>query len=137
MEGFALHQVDVLAGFGHGERRVDAGDAAAHHQNVRVNRHARALERRVQPHAVHRRADQVLGLRRGRGAVRVHPRVVLADVHHLEEVRVDARLRAVARRKVFSCRCGEQAATTMRVQAVRSRMSCLINSWPGSEHMYL
>ena len=43
---------------------------------------------------------------------------------------------AVARRKVASCRVGEQEATTTRSRPL-ARMSSLISSWPGSEHMYL
>ena len=41
-----------------------------------------------------------------------------------------------ARRKVFSCMCGEQAATTTPVRSCSS-MACLTSAWPGSEHMYL
>ena len=32
----AFHQVDVLAGVGQGQRGVDAGDAAAHHQHAEL-----------------------------------------------------------------------------------------------------
>ena len=43
---------------------------------------------------------------------------------------------AAARRKVFSCMCGEQAQTTTPVRALSS-MAFLMSCWPGSEHMYL
>ena len=44
--------------------------------------------------------------------------------------------RAVAVRNVFSWRCGEQAATTMRLRP-RFLMSSVTSSWPGLEHMNL
>ena len=44
--------------------------------------------------------------------------------------------RARARRKVASCSSGEHEATTTRFRLC-SAMSCSINAWPGSEHMYL
>ncbi len=43
---------------------------------------------------------------------------------------------ATARRKVFSCMCGEQAATTTP-SSFFSRIASLTRAWPGSEHMYL
>ena len=43
---------------------------------------------------------------------------------------------AQAVRKVFSCRCGEQAATTTRFRP-SSLMSFSISSWPRLEHMNL
>src|SRR5664280_1845907 len=43
---------------------------------------------------------------------------------------------ARAPRNVGSCISGEHDATTTRLR-LRSRMSCRISSWPGSEHMYL
>ncbi len=60
--GLALHQVDVLAGVGQGERRVDAGDAAAHHQHVGMDGHASAFQRLVEGDPAHGGAHQVLGL---------------------------------------------------------------------------
>ena len=43
---------------------------------------------------------------------------------------------SAARRKVFSCMRGEQAATTTPVSSFSS-MAFLTRVWPGSEHMYL
>ena len=84
----ALDQVDLLAGLGQRQRRVDAGDAAAHHQHFRIDVHLPPFERPVQHHATDGGAHQVLGLQRGGGVILVHPRVVLADVHHLQEERI-------------------------------------------------
>ncbi len=41
-----------------------------------------------------------------------------------------------ALRNVFSCMCGEQAATTTPVRLFSS-MALRTRFWPGSEHMYL
>ncbi|OPZ85249.1 MAG: hypothetical protein BWY76_01490 [bacterium ADurb.Bin429] len=89
----ALHQVDLLAGVGQRQRRVDAGDAAAHHQHVRLHRHPLALQRLVPAHAGYRRGDQCPRLLGGGCFIRRHPTHVLADVGHLEKERVDAALR--------------------------------------------
>ena len=43
---------------------------------------------------------------------------------------------SAARRKVFSCMCGEQAAMTTPVRLFSS-IAFLTRAWPGSEHMYL
>ena len=83
--GLALDQVDLLAGVGQGQRRVDAGDAAADHEDVGMDGNFLHLERPVVRHALDGGAGQRHGLGRGRRAVGVHPRVVLADVHHVEK----------------------------------------------------
>ena len=87
--GFTLDQVDVLAGVGERQGRVDAGDAAAHYQHVGINGDARLLERPLQHHAANGRAHQVASLFGGGLAVRVHPGVLLPDVDHGHVVRVE------------------------------------------------
>ena len=88
--GLPLHQVNVLPRIGHGQRGVDSGDAAAHHQDVRVDGHAAALQGFVLGHAPHRRAHQVFGLERGLDLVLVHPGSLLPDVDHVKEKRIQA-----------------------------------------------
>ena len=66
----------------------------------------------VVPHLRHRHADQFDRFGRGLGAVVMHPGAVLADVGHLDAVRIQAGQLAAALRKVRRCMCGEQEATT-------------------------
>ncbi len=86
--GLALDQEDLLAGVGEGHRRVDARDAAADHQHIGMDRHFLHFERLVMGHALDCGARERLGFLGGFLAVGVHPRVVLADVDHVEEERV-------------------------------------------------
>ena len=67
---------------------MDAGDASADHQHAGVDIHLPAFERLVEHHAADRGAHQILRLGGGRGVIGMHPGVVLADVHHLQEKRV-------------------------------------------------
>jgi hypothetical protein len=86
--GLALDQEDLLAGVGQGHGGVDAGDAAADDQHVGMDRHSLDFERLVIGHAFDGGAREGLGLLGGFLAVGVHPRVVLADVDHVEEERI-------------------------------------------------
>ena len=92
MVGFTFHQVDVFAGVGQGERGIDTGNSASHHQHVGVNGHLPALQGDVPLDAPHGGADQVHGLGGGRLMIGVHPGVVLPEVDHMEVVRVETRL---------------------------------------------
>jgi hypothetical protein len=71
-------------------RKARNGDAAAYDQHTRVDGDGLPLQGLVKAYAVDGGADLVFGLLRGCGLVLVHPRVVLADVDHLELVRVEA-----------------------------------------------
>ena len=134
--GLALDQIDLLAGVGQGQGGVDAGDAAADDQHVGIDVDPLGLERLVMSHALNGGLRQRLGLLGGFLAVGVHPRVVLADVHHVEEERIQTRPPRWRRGRCARAGAGEQEATTTRL-SLCSRMSCWISSWPGSEHMYL
>jgi hypothetical protein len=83
----------ILAGVGERERRLDAGDPAAHDQRLGVDLDPPRLQRLVQLDAPHRSADERPALVGGRLLVLVDPRVVLPDVDHLEEEGVQASLR--------------------------------------------
>ena len=89
---FPLHQVDLLAGVGKRQGRVDAGDAAAHHQDTGVDGNASFRERLLQRHSANGCAYQIHGLGRGRGLVHVHPGILLPDVDHLKEELVESAL---------------------------------------------
>jgi hypothetical protein len=89
----AFHEVDVLAAVGEGERSLDAGDPAAHDQHGGVDVDAPRLQRLVKLDAPHRPADERPALVGGRHPVLVDPGVVLPDIDHLEEVRVQAPFR--------------------------------------------
>jgi hypothetical protein len=86
--GVLLDEVDLEAGIGQLEGGADAGDAAAHDERggVDVDRHRR--ERLVAANPLHAAGQDGLGLDRGRGLVRVDPRVLLADRDQLAQVRV-------------------------------------------------
>ena len=86
--GLALDEVNLLAGVGQGQRGVDAGDAAADHEDVGMDGNFFHLQGLVVRHALDGGAGQGLGLGGGLRAVGVHPRVVLADVDHVEEERI-------------------------------------------------
>ena len=83
--GLTLHEVNLLAGVSQRQGRVDAGDAAAHDQHVGMDRHLLHLKGPVMRDAPDGGAGEGLGFRGGLGAVGVHPRVVLADVDHVEK----------------------------------------------------
>ncbi len=91
--GVALDQRDVLAGGRQLESRLDAGDAAAHDQNVVVDRHLDGLERLVERQPMDLGAEDALGLGGGGHRVDGHPRTVLADVGHLQQIRIEAAVR--------------------------------------------
>ena len=84
-----LDEVDLLARLRQLERRLDAGDAAAHDHHVRIHRDLDRLERRVEGQAVDLGAQDALGLLGGLARVLRHPRGVLADVGHLQQVGVE------------------------------------------------
>ena len=87
--GFAFHQIDVLAGIGQGQGRVNARDAATEDQDFRVNRHSTALQRLVERNPQHRGAHQVLGFTGSLRPVGVHPGGLFPNVHHMEIERVE------------------------------------------------
>ena len=89
--GVALDQGDVLAGGRQLEGRLDAGDAAADDQDVVVDRHLDGLERLVERQPVDlARSRMRLALAVAAAGSIGHPRAVLADVGHLQQVRVEA-----------------------------------------------
>ena len=69
---------------------MDAGNAAADDQHVGVDGDLLDLQRLVIRHALDGGARQGHGLARRLSPVGVHPRVVFADIHHLEVVRIQA-----------------------------------------------
>ena len=92
--GAALHQINVIARVGQLQRRGDAGDAAPHHQRIGIDVHRDGFQGCVVLHPVDRALDQGLGLVGRRGLVVGGPGVVLPDVGHLEEIRVQSRVLA-------------------------------------------
>ena len=78
-----LHQVDMLAGVGEGERRMDPPDPAADDKHVRVHRRAAPVQLLVRGNAPHRAGDERARLRRRVPAIGGHPAHVLADARHL------------------------------------------------------
>ena len=87
---FPFDQENFLASVGHRQGRVNARNASAHHQHVGVNGNARRLQRPMKTNPPHRRVRERHGFGRGFRAVGMHPRIVLADVDHLEIKRVQS-----------------------------------------------
>ncbi len=97
----ALDEVDELAGVGELEGGGGARDAAADDQRVGAHVDGEPLQRLVARDPQHGCAHQVLGLLRRCDSIVVHPAALLADVGHLDEVRVEARrLRGAAERRL-------------------------------------
>jgi hypothetical protein len=131
----ALDQVYFLAGRGHGQGRLNAGDPAAHDHNIRMNRDTIALQCDVVSDPSDRSGYQGLGLLRRHVLVERHPTDMLRLLA-IWNMKALPPPTAVAVRNVFSCISGEHDATTTRF-TLPSRISCWIISWPGSEHMNL
>ena len=71
--------------------RLYARDAAAYYEDLVAHLEFLLRERLQQPGPGHCHADEVAGLFRGRDRLlRVHPRALVADVDHLDQVRVQA-----------------------------------------------
>ncbi len=87
----ALHQRHLVAGIGHVERGLDAGNAAADDQQALAQLGAPRAQRLIAADLGHEHTDDVNRLGRGDGAVVVHPGDVLAQIRHFHAVRVDAR----------------------------------------------
>ena len=101
----ALDEVDGVAGVGQLERGRHAGDAAADDERRRTHVHFELLERFVEDDAAHGRFGERHGLLGGCGMILVHPRALLADVGHLQEVLVDAGpLQRLAERRLVHAR---------------------------------
>ncbi len=83
-----LNQMNGIAGVGQFERGLETGDAAAHHQRRRVDVHKRRLQRLLVLHPSGSRRDQRFGLLGGCRGILVHPRAVLANVGHFQQVGV-------------------------------------------------
>ena len=83
--GLALHQVNLLAGVGQAQGRLNPGDAAAKHQGRLLHLNVANIERAVVTGTPHRGADHAARFGGGLLGVVHHPRAVLADVGHLEE----------------------------------------------------
>ena len=125
----ALHQVDVLAGVGQGQRGVDARDAAAHHQHIGMDRHAACVSS-GSCHATRRTAARTrsLAFSRGLRLVGVHPGIVLPDVDHLEVVGIQA---ACCHGRAGKCaRAGAASRRPPRCGSARGR-GCPAGSAPG------
>ncbi len=91
--GLALDQVDAEALVGQGQGRRHPGHAAADDQGIVIQRQRPLGQRLDQPRLGHRHPHQSLGLLGGLlGLVHVDPGALVADVGHLEEVRVQAGL---------------------------------------------
>ena len=107
--GLALDQVDAEALVGQGQGGRHPGHAAADDQGVVIQRQRPLRERLDQAGLGHRHPHQRLGLLRGLlRLVHVDPGALVADVGHLEEVRVQAGLpeRVAEQRLVRARRAG-------------------------------
>ena len=82
---FPLDQIDLLAGVGQLEGRLDAGNAAADHQGGRGHIDIAHLQRLVMAHPADGGSDHFLALAVACCLVIDHPGALLADIGHLEE----------------------------------------------------
>ena len=93
---FLLHDVGLEALVGQRQGRRDAGQSAADDEGVVIHAQLARLEGLQELRLGDGHAHEVLGLLGGLdGLVHVDPGVLVADVGHLEEVAVEARLLAV------------------------------------------
>ena len=116
-----LDQHHLHAAVGHVERRLDAGDAAADHQRAPLDRDADRVERLVDLHLLDRASARWRSPCRSPGSRSswIHEQCSrMLAISQWNGLRPDA---AVTRRNVFSCMCGEQAATTTPGQPLRRR----------------
>ena len=88
------------------QRGRQAADAAADHQRVRVDGDEPPFERLEETRLGDRHPDEVPRLLRRRlGLAHVDPRALVADVRHLEQIRIEARLaKRVAEQRLVGAR---------------------------------
>ncbi len=86
---FTLHQHHLVTGVGQFQRGLQAGDAAADDQRHRIDVDVHRFQRFLELDPLDRRRDQRLGLDGRRRRILGHPRAVLADVGHLQQVRIE------------------------------------------------
>ena len=132
---FPLHQVDMVARIGQFQGRRDTGNAAAHDQGVGIDLHRQWFQRLVVDDPLNGRLDQSFGLVGGRLVVVGDPGVVLPDVGHLEQERVQAGPFA-GRSERFLVHMGRAGGDHHPGQAL-SLMSSSIRSCPRLEHINL
>jgi hypothetical protein len=80
----ALDEDDLAVAPGEGPRSRDAGDAPAHHDHVRRDRHVRGGDGLVQPDAREPRRDEAAGALGGGAGLPADPLDLLAQVHELQ-----------------------------------------------------
>ncbi len=102
----AFHKIHREALIGQGQGRFHAGSATADDQRAALDRNFTIGQRMQHGSSRRRHADQVLGLARGGVPVMgMHPGALVADVGHIEQVRIQAgRAQAVAEYRLMGQR---------------------------------
>ncbi len=88
--GLALDHGDLIASVGNVERGLDARHAAANHQCSPRHRNGDRLQGVIVANLGHCHANQLDGLGRGLLPVVMHPRAMLADIGHFDQIGVQA-----------------------------------------------
>ncbi len=99
--GRTFDQVYLVSGFSDIQRGLDAGNARAHHQNIRVDFFDTGKEFVMVVDAADSRGHQMHGLARGFFGVGHNPGAVFADAGHLKQERVEPRTQACILKSFF------------------------------------
>ncbi len=96
-----LHQVDFLAGITYLQRGLNTGDPCPNDHGAGIHWHLPYVQGFLKHHALHCGGDQPLGLLRGILSVGRDPGALLANVRHLKQELVKARIGAGATERRF------------------------------------
>ena len=99
--GRTFDQLYLVSGFSDIQRGLDAGNARAHHQNIRVDFFDTGKEFVMVVDAADSRGHQMHGLARGFFGVGHNPGAVFADAGHLKQERVEPRTQACILKSFF------------------------------------
>ena len=86
--GVLFYQIDLMTGAGYFQSRLNTGDAAADHQDIRINRYFLGLQRLLIINPSYGSTDQGFGFFGGFLVIFMHPGTMFPDICHFKKVLV-------------------------------------------------